>query len=319
MVTSNNRTIFPDDKVSPNAGESDYKGEVVAAGIIDSGLDTGQVYIHRLGKASRGYSKDIEYIEMISPNHDATLYMGVFANRPGIYDLLPEGLFHKIKSAPLNLSKEEIITEIRSLQKEENVGRQLFRPFELTIDNTLINAQLYERQLDKKYTNHNFVNIFSRMWPVINLLPLDKAILFIEIIPVIAKTSFSMSLVSSFMSALMDAPVNVKKRNRTSFKVDKTNRPRLREMRLGINAIIGDTFSDGLFYTEICIGPIPENKLAYYRTDKNGIRIINYLKDIFLPADSEVKYKYFPLPGTGKCLISENKAKASRLGINTYL
>lgn len=318
MASAGYKTTYQDEKLLPNSVESDYKGEVVAAGVIESGSDVEQVYISRLGNASRGYSKDIEYIETGISGQSTNTHLGIFTNRPGIYDSLPEGIFHKIKSYPINKPKEEIIAEIKRLHKEENTARLLFRPFEQAIDNVLINAQLYERQLDKKYTNRNFVSIFSRMWPIVDLLPLHKAMLFIEIMPLISKISCRQATVSNIMSALLDVPVTVKTGKRTLFKVERTILPRLCEMRLDINAIIGDTFSDGRFYTNICMGPMPEDKLVYYRTDKNGIKIIRLLTDVLLPADSEINYKYLPLPGTSKCMISEDKTEASRLGINTY-
>lgn len=318
MADTGYKTTFQEERLLPNSVESDYKGEVVAAGIIESGSDIEQVYISRLGNASRGYSKDIEYIETGISGQGTSTHAGIFINRPGIYDSLPEGIFHKIKSYPINKTKEEIIAEMRRLHKEENTARQLFRPFEQAVDNVLINAQLYERQLDKKYTNRNFVNIFSRMWPIVDLLPLHKAVLFIEIIPLISKIACRPATVSSVMSALLDIPVTVKRGKRTLFKVDRSILPRLCEMRLDINAIIGDTFSDGRFYTDIRMGPMPEDKLVYYRTDKNGKKTIQSLTDILLPADSEINYQYLPLAGTNKCVISEDKTTASRLGINTY-
>lgn len=302
-----------------NEIDTDYKAEVVAAGLIENGNNANEVCILRLGNATRGYSKDIEYIRPGAFNQSNIRYVGIWTNRAGLYDILPEGVFHSAKKVSYQKNKKEMLAKIWQVKEEEVVAREFFRPLEISINHALINAQLYERKLEKKYANNNFVEVFKRAWPSLGLLPVNKAVLLIEILPLLSRMNLDMETVSLIYSEIMDIPIQVGRGKPLQFNMDKSAIPRLGEARLGINSVIGNKFSNGQYDLVIKIGPITEKQILFYKTTPEGKEIIRFLASLFFPANQEIRYKYTPIPGTARFRLSQDKSKASRLGVNTYL
>ena len=303
--------------LSINSMYMDYKSEVIAAGLIEWGLSSEKLHILRLGNNARNYSKDIERISMEYISD--TKHVNIYTHKAGFYDILPEGMFHKSKISPLHKSKKEILAEMQKQQKEEDRARLFFRPFEISLSNMLINAQLYERKLDKKYTNENYVGIFCHIWSVLSLLPLDKAVLFIELLPLITNLNLHYNVISEVFSAILGIPVTVTKGGLSRFNVNKELLPQLGKMKLCVNSVIGQSFSNGHQDITIGIGPLSEEEILFYKGNPNGIKIIRFITSMLLPADCNLRFKFHPLDGTSKFTISSDKKKASKIAVNSYL
>lgn len=303
-----------------NSLDTDYKAEVIAAGLLESGIPPEKVCILPLGNAARGYSKDIAFARTGTFIRRQIDYLGIWVNRQSFYDMLPEGIFHRVHGSPYQKSSNEAIEDIRQLRQEEEKARALFRPLEASANNTLVNAQLYERKLDKKYSNPGFVNIFTRFWPVMELLPLDRAVLFLEIMSVKSELGYKLEDAASIIAAIINAPVVIRTGNKSRFYPDKELIPVLKDMRLGINSYIGNSFEDGYYDINIFIGPLSVEQLLYYNEDEKGEKTINYLLSSLLPADKVINTKFIPVhDGSARAVISSDKTKSSRLGINTFI
>lgn len=302
-----------------NSIETDYKAEVIIAGLLEGGLSPDHIYMIREGNAERGYSKDIAYLRTEYFLRRQTKYLGLRVNRQGLYDMLPEGIFHKSTGNPFQKEVTDIIKEIEKQRKEEQAAKIFFRPFEVSASNALIHAQLFERKIDKKRTNRNFVNIFNRYWPILSLLPLNKAVLFIEIISVVADIGHKIEFSAQIISALLDVPVKITQGNRPCSRISKGIVPRLKNMRLGLNAIIGKTYEEEYENIIVRLGPMSSERIVYYNKDNNGKKIIKYLSDALLPADRKAYFQYIPLHEEARCIISSDKNRASSLGVNSFI
>ena len=96
-----------------NLPDTDFKAEVVASGLKESGYDAERTLISRLGDIRRGFSKDIHDAHSEYSQYDLTDYLYLYVNRRSIYDTLPEGIFHKNLYQSDKSSKEQILDEIR--------------------------------------------------------------------------------------------------------------------------------------------------------------------------------------------------------------
>lgn len=302
-----------------NGTETDYKAEVIVAGLLERGLSPENIYIIREGNAARGYSKDIAYLRTEHFFRRQLKYLEMRVNRQGFYDMLPEGIFHKMKTNPFQKDITGVIEEMEKQRKEEQVAKMFFHPFEVSASNALVNAQLFERKIDKKRTNRNFVNIFSRYWPVLSLLPLDKAILFIEIISVVADIGHKLEFSAQIITALLDIPVEIRMGNKPRERVAKGTIPKLKGMRLGCGSIIGKTYEEEHENIIVRLGPMASEQIVYYNKNSKGRKIMSYLADSLLPADRNVYFQYIPLPQEARCIISSDKSKASVLGVNSFI
>lgn len=144
--------------ITGNGPDTDYKAEVIAAGLLEKGVPADQVCILRRGDSERSFSKDISAIRVEHLLQEKE-YLAIYTNRQGFYDNLPERLFHPSSGAPFRKGKAEILEEMERHRAEEKKVREFFRPFEVAINSALVDIQLIERKIDKKQTE--ILSIYS--------------------------------------------------------------------------------------------------------------------------------------------------------------
>lgn len=305
-------------RLTGNNVDTDYRAEVIAAGLLEKGVPADQVCIFRKSDAERGFSKDVADIRIEYFTQD-TEYLAIYTNRQGFYDNLPEGLFHKSSGLPFRKSKAEILKEIEFHRTEERNAREFFRPLEVAINSALVDIQLVERKIDKKQTNRNFVNMFGTLWPILKLLPLNRAILCMEIISILADSTPTLYFATEVMTLLLDIPVTVRTRKSIPTKLDKEHLRPLSKMKLGIDMILGNTFDDGIENIDIRLGPMSDERIRYYSKTQEGCDILEYLTTMLLPADRTFRVIFLPIKEEKRWVISNDRKKASLLGINSFI
>lgn len=119
----------------PNTMDTDFKAELYGALLAEAGFDTAQIMMVRDGNNLSNVSKDIRSVKY--RNHVGIAegtYIELKTNRRGIYDSLPEGLFHealfpgKVKDLGL------ILEEMQQHSNEEFFIRRFFSLLESEVD-----------------------------------------------------------------------------------------------------------------------------------------------------------------------------------------
>ncbi len=111
-----------------NALPFDMKAEFLVLNLLGQGATVNDLLMAFDGDLKRKWSTDVGSAEVESfENGDETLT--VHLNRMGIYDQLPEALFHDYPDKR-NASGEEMAKDSMKLKAEEKQIRQFFRPLE---------------------------------------------------------------------------------------------------------------------------------------------------------------------------------------------
>ena len=79
----------------------------------------------------------------------------------------------------------------------------------------------------------NYVNVFVKEWPVLELLPLKQAVMLVKILPYIESITASLKKIEQILSILLDIPVHLKEGKRAVTHVDRQMIPPLGKCRLG--------------------------------------------------------------------------------------
>lgn len=309
---------YDNESMVANTLGTDFKAEVVASGLKERGYDPDRTLIIRQGDSKRGFSKDIDNIHTEYSQHDLTDYLHIYVNRKSIYDELPEGLFHQNLYYKDKHSKEEVLDEIRIHREEEYFVRRFFKPFEIVIDQMLVNFQHKERRFDKMNIHADFTRIFSKRWPILDLLPLKQAVMFIKMLPFLETITNSLDKISQIMSILLDVPVTVRRGSKSYTVVDEEMIPGLGECLLGETMVLGNSFDDGYFRILVEIGPISAKRMEFLVEGGKGKIILNILNDMMLPADKETEIRYI-IEQDDSIFRLGDEENVSYLGINTYL
>jgi len=298
---------------------TDIRAEVLAASLIEQGYLAGHIFTTREGAARRGWNKDVEELYVEYSQYDLKDYLYIKTNRPGIYDILPEGIFHGVSpSKRLTRDKEDIIDEIKEKREEEFFARRFFQLFEQEIDMSAIRAYLYETKYEKKLSNPDFVNIFVSYWPIIKLLNRRQSIFFLHTIPLIEKIRNKFDEIAVAMSFILEAPVRITKTKILHHIENGQIESELGSMRLGIDWVQGRSFDDGLFDLKLTVGPISGEEMRTYLGDGRRNIILDYLCRLFLPGNVFVIKDYIIDQEESVFKLSDQE-HTSYLGINTFL
>src|SRR5947209_17161297 len=90
-----------------NEIETDFRAEVIGAEMIENGSPADRVLVVPLGALNRPQSKDIEGVEQEISEYDNKEFILIKNNREGLYDKLPEGLFHTAISYAPNKTEQQ--------------------------------------------------------------------------------------------------------------------------------------------------------------------------------------------------------------------
>lgn len=299
-----------------NTLETDFLAEVILSALIERGVDYGDIQIVRRGEQRAGIGKDIDGAELLyKPDKEASDYLKVYVNRRGLFDILPEGLFFDGRQLPVE-DIETMVQRVRESRIQEKKIRKFFSLYENEIDQTKVETQLLERRVDNKNIYPDFASIFAAYWPLVKLLSLQQAAMFIKILPILHRIRGNERNICKAMTLILGLPVRI-----DSVINTQTNRRtgKLGAMRIGENFVLGSNYRDGLYDSVMIIEEIPQERIPEFLEGGKGWKIVSELTDMLFPADMKVKIK---LKGIRRKIhLSDKKhpEKRSFLGINSCL
>lgn len=301
-----------------NTLETNYKAEVIASALLSADKKEDKVLIVRKGDGNRDVAKDISKINTEFSGLDLIEYLYIYANRHGLYDSLPEGLFHQSLNHRKNGCRQDVLENIRTRRDEEFHSRRFFQPFEMVIDRHLIDTQIYEQRFDKAYAYDNLKVIFEEHWDILHYLPVRQALLFLKVVPLISGAGRSFSLMASMMSAILDCPVKIVEGRKSFLEVAEKERSSLRSMKLGVNSILGKAVKTDFPDLHIILGPTGAKQIRDFQADKSKQLILDKLIEMIIPFDRNVTIKYEVFEPERKFRLSDEAHKAY-LGVNTTI
>lgn len=302
-----------------NSLDTDYRAEVIASGMIEAGQDKDKILIFRGKSNTRDVSKDIHKINYGYLSEDLMECLCIYTTRRGIYDTLPEGIFHQSHDTKKKRYHEQIIEEIKDRRQEEFIARRFFQPFEMAIDRILVDARLYEKKFEKINFHDNLKKVFTHYWQVFKLMDLKQSAFFIKIIPELYRIPTDFDYMGEVLSVIFDIPFKVELGKVSKIPVDKKKIPKLGKSKLGINSVLGgDHFTDGARDIRITIGPMhPEQTRLFHPSFHNELLLKELLK-LMLPFNYQREIKYQTSKEHSKFRLSSDTHTAY-LGINTVL
>lgn len=308
-----------------NGVSTDFRAEVVAAEMIENNTPIDQVLIIPLGAFSRPQNKDVEGIDEEVSEYDKKEYTLIKTHKEGLYDKLPEGLFHSPISYASDKTEQQVIEAIKRHRLEEKAARKFFLPFDVSLNNVRVQITLYENQLDKKFHFNQLVNIFAPYWEIFQFLDVTQANIFLQFLPIINRMRDDWRAIETFFEFIFSAPAKLKMRNqRKQIKTDEDSTVycAVGQGTLGVDLTTGDYIEGGEFVEMvIAFGPLSAKQVSDFTGGAGQEKIVYLLCDYLLPADLDFVIEYelaksdrvFCLPEKGEA------ANNCEMGVSSYL
>ena len=301
--------------------ETDFKAEVVAAEMADNGVNPEQIMILLLGPHKRTYCKDVESVTEETSDYNHKEYTIVKTHKEGIYDMLPEGLFHATATPKSVTTEKEVIKFIKQQRIEEQNARRFFLPYEAAINHLRVQMALYESRLDKGAHHNELVNIFSDHWEIFKYLDTKQSNIFLQLLPLIHDIRDDYPIAETIFELIFLLPVKITSRPQQSFKSDTPIYSTLADAMLGINFTTGnDVYFTGEEEINVTVGPVSNMQLKQFAPGTRNSKILELLCDYLLPVHMET-FVEFELSNPDKTtrLADKDNDYNSTLGLSTYL
>lgn len=299
-----------------NTLDTDFLAEVILAALIEQGVDYGDIQIVRKGEQRAGIGKDINGAELLyKPENETSEYLKVYVNRKGLFDILPEGLFFDGRQLPVE-DIEAMIQRVRANRMQEKKIRKFFSLYENEIDQAKVEMQLLERRVDNKNIYPDFAGIFTTYWPLVQLLSLPQATMFMKMVPILHRIRGHERNIGKAMTLILGLPVRIEP---VTIVQNGRHAGKLGTMRIGENLVIGSCYRDGLYDAVIVIGNIPQERIPEFLEGGKSRKIVDELTDMLFPADMKVEVRLKGVCTKVRLSDRNNPERRIYLGIDTYL
>jgi hypothetical protein len=273
------------------------------------------------GATKRSFRTDVETVQDELSEYDHKEYTILKTTREGIYDMLPEGLFHYATAHKNAKTESEIINSIKQRKKEEVSARKFFLPFEATINFLRMQMALYENMLDKRSYYDELVNIFSDQWEIFRYLDTRQANIFLHLIPILHNLRDDFNAIETIFEAIFLLPVKISLQAKLPFRPSELIISKLGENTLGVDLTTGNlNYDEGTDEILINIDCSKIETLEEFMPGSNNEKILQLLCDYLLPVHLDLVIT-FEIDRSGKLtrLADEKSFYNSVLGEDTWL
>ncbi|MBS1782020.1 MAG: type VI secretion system baseplate subunit TssG [Bacteroidetes bacterium] len=273
----------------------DLKAEIIAAELIENGADPKRVLIKADGASYR--SKRLDVTNLQEQEDEALIvseYLVLHTSRDGLYDSLPQGLFHQA-APPKNANEHEVLDYFKQHRKEEKNARKFFLPFETAISEFSISIAHAELTAQNHGKRSPLAQRLQAYWSIFGLLNDKQAMYLIELLPVFYKLRDNEKAMEEIITVLLDVPVRISLSNNSqNTELIATSSANQFGQKLGADFILGDTlFARDEEEIVLTLGPISKKKAATFLDSKHvNYQLIHTLCDYLLPAQFALKIAY---------------------------
>ncbi|OWK72611.1 type VI secretion system baseplate subunit TssG [Pedobacter sp. AJM] len=300
---------------------TDYKAIAHAADLIEREvIAADRIEIIPIGPDKRAFAKDIENSEVYYSEKRRQDRIRISANRESLYDMLPEGLFHRPPTGSAGMDEESMIKDIKDRREEERHARLFFTPFDAEINHVRIMTELYENKLDKKTTYADLSQIFEFGWDEFNLLNKEQSIIWMHLLPEIQQKRNDIDFVSKVLTALFNLPILLvdASANVSPVKIADDMQMQLGQSALGIDTIIGDSFMPDNEAYHINIGPATPQELIKFIPGQPNRAILDMAISYLIPVDADVNVELLTAADFQETLLTDG-GESAYLGYTVYI
>lgn len=265
-----------------------FLAEAVFASLREAGHRAGDIQIHKKGGFKKGFSNDVDQVLMEPGDHRIRFEM--YLNRNGLYDVLPEGLFHQSKGAARVTTVQDAVDEHRQFKEEEKLARNFFAPLEALLFLYGADAEMAERSALYDIQNGKLGTAFYQFWNVDADSCGEPAGRLLRLMPYADRIKSDIKATAAALACILETEIGYQ----ASLCPDKQvlPQPGLHELCLGIDATIGNTTCEDFPCWIFTFKGIAYNELTGYCEGGTFKKIIDRFVEIFIPVDIDTVFDF---------------------------
>jgi hypothetical protein len=294
---------------------------MLVAILAEQRIDLGEILAAFDGQLKRVWSRDIAWSK-VDYLETGDNMLCLHLNRDGIYDALPEALFHN-NSGNNDQSAEEMAKDSSKLRTEEKEARSFFQPFENEIFLQRVQLAIMENNLFIRIYTEFLTGIIPHFWKIDDDLPEIYVTRLKKMLPFINQVTGDLALTTECLEYIIKQKVEITDDDEHKEDIapeDFLFSGELGKSILGVDTISGNYVGDFVNRLIFSIGPIIDTETAKFVKEGIMDRFLDCFYGYFVPFEYEIDTKYiFGIEQSLFMLNSNTDVGISCLGYNSVI
>ena len=295
----------------------DIRVEVLLADLLENGFSMEDMVVSPVGLFRRNFQNDVGKADMLEMQRASQKKLRLSVNRDGLYDALPEGLFHQPTQGKASNNKREVLREIKRQQERETAARKFFLPLEQEYYRLRVKLVLEERKYLLSGDSVFEGDLFSEFWGFPSFLTQAQIRNLLYLLPIMHRIVGDWEQVRLSFETILESAVEIAMGHPLRHPVSQPT-PALGEAKLGVDSVMGGEYEEVYQSVLIRIAPESPEKIKPYLPGGTGGQLIEYLSQYLLPLETDYRIEIKVPAGCRDFSVTE-ELHSSRLGYTTYL
>ena len=301
----------------------DLIAEFIVSCLIDEEITQEKIWVVNDGVLKRKWGKDISTTEIENFDYDKDV-LTLHLNRAGIYNSLPESMFHNFESKK-NTSGKEMAKESMRLKIEEKKIRLFFKPFENELFFQKVRLATKESEIYADIYFDHIHGLIPDFWKIDNKIPKKYILKLIKLLPFAYRIIGDYKLTAQSLEYIIDEDVKIKFENEEIKLNEPNNKVHgfvLGNNSLGYNSIIGDNITGSIGRLIFMFGPLKTTDVKDFYGDGLVLGLLKCFFDYFIPVEYDVEIRLILPEEQNKFILhsdNEQYTANSYLGYNIVL
>lgn len=300
-------------------GAEDLRPEVVIGELLIAGaLTENDIYFIRNGGSKRSVNRDIERVLPPGSTEFRTERGMVELNRAGIYDGLPEGVFHQPKGSRPFRSIEEVKEEYVENERIERDARKFFWPIDHELSWARVMIELNERRLTTDLLDDRTGRGVLRFWDPPPFFSDEEKGDLLMLMPLCYRLVGDLRLSAQAMEEVLQVPVDLSPRivERPLEAVEDTGG--LAYTQLGVDSLLGGPTMVLEQVLVARLGPMDAQVANTFAPGQVGRRKLDHLLGLLTRADQFAQVEIAVKPAPAGARLATERGYC-RLGVTSIL
>lgn len=287
----------------------DLKAEFIASSLLEDGRSADQILLRPLGGFKRRSHRDVEVTRELELGH----FKGevIDSNRSGIYDYLPEQLFHLPSSNTINTLKKKV-DEIRFQREKEQKSRLFFLPLEQEFFLNRVTLTRIEQNAWELDANSGLLRELKAFWQAPDSLDPATFVQLLGILPFVSEYRGNLKIASDIIANALRLPVTIYEVPGEKYRLESA--ASLNDMSLGADASLGGEVDTYLPRIVVNVEIPDPAALETYIHNEVFETTVHWLIGWFIPVEYDYTVSLELAPGTAPFRLSAEDGYATRLG-----
>ncbi len=271
------------------------RAETFCAEMMANGLSFNDIRLISNSNFKKSFRNEIDDIRFDVQAETNERLMELVINRDGIYDRLPEGLFHQSRGNSRTSTTAQMSEEYRRFREEEKMARKFFRPVEQEFFRYSTLVEQEEVNLAFGILNGDLKSELFDFWNIPAGLPDEPAKKLVQIMPWVKMIKGDIEQTAKALELILDKPILFAQEEIYEHRVPGSEMSN-ELTELGINMVIGNNFWEPSLTWKFKIENITKKEIEAYRQNGAYGKLLKQFEEIFIPLQIDIIFEYTVLP-----------------------